>query len=172
MGTIFFISDTHFFHANFLKFTDDSEKIIRPFDSVEAMNEHMISKWNSVVREGDKVYHLGDVTFEYGDEFATLMSRLRGSKRLILGNHDLIKKTNLAEFFKKISLWRIFKDEGFVCSHVPIHQDYFRKVKVNVHGHLHQNVVNDPRYVNVCVEHLNYTPISIEDLRARIALQT
>lgn len=171
MGTIFFTSDTHFFHANFLTFTDDAGRVIRPFSSVEEMNEHIIEKWNSVVREGDKVYHLGDVTFEYGGEFAKLMARLRGSKRLILGNHDLIKKTNLAEFFKKISLWRIFKDEGFVCTHVPLHPEYFRHAKINVHGHMHENVVDDPRFMNVCVEQTDYTPLSIDEIKAEIAVR-
>lgn len=168
MGTIFFVSDTHFFHANFLKFTDAEDKLVRPFASVEEMNEKMVKGWNSVVREGDKVYHLGDVTFDYGEDFCRLMSRLRGSKRLILGNHDLIKGTNLISFFKKVSLWRIFKDEGFICTHLPLHQEQFRYASVNVHGHLHEKTMNDPRYLNVCVEQIEYTPQSMEDIQTQV----
>ena len=60
---IWVISDTHFDHANILNFTDAVGKPTRNFADVEAMNEHMIERWNSVVKPGDKVYHLGDVLF-------------------------------------------------------------------------------------------------------------
>lgn len=169
MSTIFFTSDTHFSHKNFLSFQDEGGKLIRPFASVDEMNELMIERWNSVVRDGDKVYHLGDVTFDYGDDFCLLMSRLRGSKRLILGNHDIIKGTKLISFFKKVSLWRLFKDENFVCSHIPLHPDQMRKVDFNVHGHIHERTMPDARYLNVCVEQTNYTPVSMEELKDKIA---
>lgn len=60
---IWLISDTHFNHANILKFTDSRTGLpVRPgFESVDHMNEHMIERWNSVVKPGDIVYHLGDV---------------------------------------------------------------------------------------------------------------
>lgn len=170
--TIFFISDTHFSHANFLKFTDDAGNLIRPFASVEEMNERMIEGWNSVVRDGDKVYHLGDVTFRYDKEFREIMSRLRGRKRLLLGNHDLIKGTHLLDFFEKVSLWRVFKDENFVCSHIPLRSDQMRMAQFNVHGHTHQNVVSGVPYINVCVERVNYTPVALEEIKSMVERRT
>lgn len=168
MSTIFFTSDTHFFHNNFLKFKDDNDQLIRPFSSVEEMNELMVERWNSVVRDGDKIYHLGDVTFDYGEDFRLLMSRLRGGKRLILGNHDMIKGTNLISFFKKVGLWRLFKDENFVCSHIPLRPDQMRKVAFNVHGHIHERTMTEPQYVNVCVEQTDYTPVSLDQIKDKI----
>lgn len=164
MGTIFFISDTHLNHENFLKFRDEKGELIRPFASVEAMNERIIEGWNSVVKDGDKVYHLGDVSFRYGRELSAPMSRLRGKKRLLVGNHDRIKGTNLCDCFEKVGLWRLFKDEKIICTHVPLHPEQMRHAEWNVHGHMHQNVLNDPRYINVCVERLNYVPISLDEL--------
>ena len=35
----------------------------RPFKDTNEMNEYIIQKWNSVVKENDIVYHLGDVGF-------------------------------------------------------------------------------------------------------------
>lgn len=64
-----FISDTHFFHTNILKFTDKDKKRIRPFNSLDEMHEHMIKQWNYVVKDNDYVYHLGDVTFQYHKGF-------------------------------------------------------------------------------------------------------
>lgn len=167
MANIFFTSDHHFDHANFLNFKDDKGNKIRPFATVEEMNETMIERWNSVIRPQDKVWHLGDVTFR-PNQFARIASRLNGHKRLIGGNHDDLKNYELTRWFEKVQIWRIFKDEGFICTHVPILAGQFRyKVQYNVHGHIHQNVIDDPQYVNICVEQTNYTPLSMEELRAR-----
>ena len=167
MPDIFFVSDTHFDHANFLKFKNDDGSQIRSFDDVEHMNEVMIERWNSVVRPQDKVYHLGDVTFK-PNVYARIAKRLNGHKRLQLGNHDNGSNLALTRWFERVSLWRIFKDENFVCTHIPIRVDQFRyKVEYNVHGHLHQNVIEDRQYVNVCVEQTNYTPLSMDQVKDR-----
>ena len=46
---------------------------------------------------------------------------------------------------------KFFKEHGFVCSHFPLLKDQFiHKVKTNVHdGHTHQNIINQPEYINV-----------------------
>ena len=90
---IWVISDTHFDHANILTFTDKVGKQTRNFDDVNHMNEHMIDRWNSVVKPGDKVYHLGDVLFGTRKEewMNKNFPRLNGQKRLVVGNHDNIK---------------------------------------------------------------------------------
>ena len=167
MADIFFISDTHFDHENMLTFLDDDDQLIRGdrFHDVEEMNETIIQNWNAVVKPGDKVYHLGDVTFKV-NRLARIMSRLNGNKRLLLGNHDDGRNFDLLRWFEKVGIWRIFKDENFICTHVPIREDQFRyKVEYNVHGHTHQNVIGG-RYINVCVEHTNYAPVSMDALRA------
>ena len=50
----FFTSDTHFNHANIIKFCN------RPFKDVEQMNDVMIANWNGVIGKDDTVFHLGD----------------------------------------------------------------------------------------------------------------
>lgn len=164
----FFISDTHFFHENILKFTGDDGRNIRPFSSVEDMHEYMVAKWNSVVRDNDYVYHLGDVTFRYGKEFNELMSRLKGRKRLILGNHDRVKGTDLMKWFEKLDLWKGFKEHNFTASHMPLREGSFRDGAVNVHGHTHQNMVEGP-YLNVSCEVCDYTPQHIDDIGVKIS---
>ena len=158
----FFISDTHFFHENILKFTGDDGKRIRPFNSMEEMHEYMVAKWNSVVHDNDNVYHLGDVTFRYGKEFNELMSRLKGRKRLILGNHDRVKGTDLLKWFEKLDLWKGFKEHNFTASHIPLMLNSLRDGAFNVHGHTHQNCLEDAHYINVSVEVRDYTPVHID----------
>ena len=61
MTDTWIISDTHFRHADILKFKDYAGKIVRQFDNVHQMDECMFDNWNSVVKPNDTIYHLGDV---------------------------------------------------------------------------------------------------------------
>ena len=175
---IWLISDTHFFHANILKFTDDEGNLIRGsrFSSVEEMNQCMLDNWNSVVKPGDKVYHLGDVFMGDKDEFVKYWSKLNGKKNLIVGNHDDIKWMAQKELFSKIYMWRMFTEFGLLLTHVPIHESGLRRgaptdetapMLLNIHGHIHQNPSPTEHHRCVCVEHIDYSPINIEELRIK-----
>ncbi len=164
MANIWFISDTHFNHANMLKFKREDGSPARPFTTVEEMNETMIQRWNDRVKVSDHIWHLGDVAMGHRKDVASILSRLNGKKRFLLGNHDRVKGTDLLNYFQKFELWRIFKDENFICTHVPIHKSAFRKVEFNVHGHMHHHEINDPAYINICVEKTNYAPIHMDEL--------
>lgn len=165
---IWFISDTHFDHANILKFTKDDgvTRIRSEFSSVEEMNAAMIDNWNRLVKPGDKIYHLGDFALGNATIVGRIVSRLHGRKRLVVGNHDNIKE--IAPFFEKVHLWRIFKEYNFSCSHIPLREGQMRKTEFNVHGHIHQNMIPDPRYINICVEHTNYSPVHLDEIRSII----
>jgi len=175
---IWVISDTHFNHRNILTFEDNVGKPVRQFDDVVHMNETMINNWNSVVKPGDIVYHLGDVLFGM-DKLQWLdnhMKRLYGKKRLLFGNHDNPAHFVKTGYFGKTMLWRQWPEYNILMTHVPVHEStlaekhrwkYDRPV-LNVHGHIHQNASPKGPYKCVCVEQINYTPVHIEDL-AKIA---
>lgn len=164
MRNTFYISDTHFCHANILRFTGDDGEFIRPhFSSVEEMNEYIIQKWNEVVSPKDKVYHLGDVimsTARY--RFEEILPRLNGEKILIKGNHDNARPSMYLDYFKDIRSEVMKKHPNsrkIIFSHRPILLSE-NTLDLNVHGHTHQNVVQNNRYLNICVEHTGYAPIS------------
>ncbi len=165
MRNIWVVSDTHYGHANILKFTDmHSGNLIRPeFSSLEEMDEYMVERHNSVVKTGDIVYHLGDVFMGEGWKY---LPRLNGSMRLILGNHDTGKDQRLLTRFQKIMMWRMFPEFNCVLTHVPIHESSLFKVQYNIHGHIHQNPAPTERHINASVELQEYTPKHIEDLMA------
>lgn len=170
MTNIWVTSDTHFNHANILNFTDSEGNKVRPFTSVEDMNQTIIERWNEVVKPGDKVYHLGDVFFGSKDSFKQLWPKLNGSKRLIVGNHEDIVFMSSGGFFKKVYESRDLRDFGLLLTHRPAHDsqlwDYRRDRPLhNIHGHLHQNILPSNNHTNVCVECTNYRPVNIEDLR-------
>lgn len=176
---IWIISDLHLNHKNSLVFKNRDGSHMRSFADVDEMNETIIDNWNKTVSEGDIVYNLGDVFFGSPDQADILLERLNGKKRLILGNHDILEKKHTAVYvkhFQKIMVWRMFTEFGFLATHVPVHSEQFEyKGLKNCHGHVHGNNVldpvtglDDPRYINVCVEKINYTPVHVEDLRKRI----
>jgi calcineurin-like phosphoesterase family protein len=191
MSDIFITSDQHFFHKNIMRFKDSAGDLIRPFANINkidiysddewkklihTMNEYMIEKWNSVVKSGDKVYHLGDVSWKYGEEFASIMARLNGQKQLFVGNHDNFKGTNLESFFGKIHTIKPFRGMDFFATHIPTAPYCFpHGMKVCVHGHTHdKNVLTedgsiDLRYINVCVEKTDYTPLHIDHIKTLVA---
>ncbi len=164
MNDKWIIADTHFFHANMLKFVDDKGHRVRPHQSLEEMHEDIITKWNGLVKNQDYVYHLGDVTFQYHGGFNNIMSRLKGHKRLIHGNHDKIWNPNLMRWFEKCELWKGFKEHGFTMSHMPLREGSFRYGNYNVHGHLHQHNLDDLHYINVSVEQTDYFPVNFEEI--------
>ena len=79
----YFTADLHFGHANIIKHCD------RPFSTVEEMDEHLIMAWNSRVRQHDRVYIIGDFMFRNKESPTSYLSRMKGKKHLLLGNHDV-----------------------------------------------------------------------------------
>ena len=161
--TIWLISDTHFGHANFLNFKDETGNPIRPFASVEEMDDTMIQRWNAKVKPSDHVYHLGD--FCIRKEYLTVAKCLNGHLRLVRGNHDIFRtKQYLNAGFEEIHGCRVLSD---VClTHVAIHPDSLKfRWHGNIHGHMHEHTIDDPRYLNISVEqpHMNYSPITLEE---------
>lgn len=180
--SIFFISDTHFGHANMLNFLNYDGTRTRPFNSIEEVDELMIQNWNEMVKKEDKIYHLGDVAF--GQSFDKVMPRLNGIKVLIKGNHDRLQIGKYAKYFKDVR-GTCHIDGNYLLSHYPIHPDSKGRFVRGLHGHIHAQTVMknqpivavyengdteevgiervpDPWYRNCCVEVNNYSPIPFE----------
>jgi calcineurin-like phosphoesterase family protein len=79
----YYISDLHFHHIAL-----NTKMDRRGFASVEAMNAHMIARWNETVSERDEVVIVGDLSYGKGAETNKVVSQLKGKLFLIEGNHD------------------------------------------------------------------------------------
>ena len=80
--TTWFTADTHFGHANIIKYCD------RPFSSVEEMDETLIENWNRAVNPNDTIYHLGDFTLAGEEAARVYFLRLNGNIFIVPGGHD------------------------------------------------------------------------------------
>ena len=161
MSTYLF-SDPHFHHENMAKH--------RGFSSAEEMNELIVKNWNNTVSKRDCVYLLGDITME--KKQYEILSRLQGVINVVLGNHD--ERQHVREMLKyvnSVSGMIDYKDK-VILTHCPIHPSQLEfRYSHNIHGHVHHktilkhhtlaNYLNepDPRYINVCAEMINYTPV-------------
>ena len=67
--SIYLIGDTHFDHANIIRYCN------RPFRNVQEMNETIVRNWNEIVKDKDTVYFLGDWTFGRGHKPAKYWGR-------------------------------------------------------------------------------------------------
>lgn len=159
MSVVRFISDLHFHHKNMA--------IKRGFSCEEEMNEFIVSQWNKVVSKKDVTWILGDITMEKSNY--EILNRLNGIKKVILGNHD--EPQHIPELLKYVnSVCGMFKykhkELGQVfLTHCPIHPselDY--RVTYNIHGHVHENSLDDAKYINVSCEAVDYQPKLLTEL--------
>ena len=169
---IYFTADTHFCHGNIINICN------RPFKDVETMNKTLISNWNTYVTAHDEVYILGDFMHKGNGRIANeILSRLKGKKYLIKGNHEnyLADPHFNPNLFEWINDYHAVTLNGtkFVMFHYPILEwDNYFHGSVHLYGHVHNNEERKPEYgekfkllgpnaVNVGVEVNGYYPISI-----------
>jgi calcineurin-like phosphoesterase family protein len=162
----YFISDTHYFHDNLL---GDNDFAPRLFDSVEEMNQQMITAWNNVVNEKDTVYHLGDVAMHplYEKGFKDILEQLvqlTGKIVFIKGNHDsrtffrylaahdpkLANGENKFEFHDVGAIVK-FNHHQYYLTHYPMLLGKTLNIR-NLHGHIHNYSMPIAEDINVGVD--------------------
>ena len=112
---IYFTSDLHFGHKNVIRFDN------RPFTTIEEMDEELIKRWNNKIKDEDTVYILGDISWHKVEKTCDILSKLRGIKFLVKGNHDSIDKS-MKRYFKDIYDYKEININGqnIVLCHYPI----------------------------------------------------
>lgn len=124
----YYISDLHFFHERMNRKLDK-----RGFESVEAMNKHMIEMWNKRVKKNDEVVILGDFSYGNANETMEVLKQLKGRKMLVKGNHDkyLLDKNFDQSLFVWIKDYAELNDNKrkVILCHYPImcYNGQFRK---------------------------------------------
>lgn len=161
---IYLIADLHLNHANIIKYCN------RPFRSVQEMNSTIIRNWNNTVNEDDFVYLVGDLaSCKRGLKAKEWAQKLNGTIMLIRGNHDRDVSPIPCRHFDHLS----HNGYNFLLVHSPHERGSWRDWMI--HGHVHNGkmekypLINvERKTVNVGVELLNYTPISIDSLIKKI----
>ena len=152
----------------------------RNFDNSQEHDDHLIKTWNLVVDKRDIVYILGDVTMETPEHYYKL-DLLKGTKRVVLGNHDRPKDvTELLKYVDTVSGIEYYK--GNLLTHCPIHPNELSFCRSNIHAHIHYNDLDEVliperygrnsklsrptlyKYHNVDAHRINFRPKTLEEL--------
>ena len=174
---IFFTSDTHFCHQPEFLWGP------RDFKSVEEMNETIIERWNSIVKPGDLVYHLGDIMLSDNKKGIECFNKLNGEIFVIFGNHDSDNRKNLLtaecpHFRGGWYAYLIKHDKiNIYLSHYPTltanyDEKYFSQHVLSLHGHTHQQTnflqPDNPFMYHVGMDSHNCTPVHIDEVMTDI----
>jgi len=177
-----YIADMHFDHEEIIAYDN------RPFDSVEEMNEAMITNWNRVTGPEDLTWILGDFCAKGPERWTELLDRLHGKKALIIGNHDSTDAVHvLSDRLYDVAQYREFTDQGrmVVLCHFPVfsfRDHYFGAF--HLYGHVHTsyewNVAENAKRlirnlyvrddimrmanVGAMVPYMDYTPRTLDEL--------
>lgn len=77
-----FSSDTHFGHANIIRFCN------RPFGDVDHMNTALADAINATVPAGDELWLIGDLALGSIEHSLSVLRRIAADVVLVGGNHD------------------------------------------------------------------------------------
>jgi len=165
---VFFTSDTHFGHQAIIRHCN------RPFASAAAMDEGMISRWNSRIAPGDTVYHLGDFCFRGGQPAPYYRGRLNGEIHLIAGNHDGDTLKRHADCFASVSIVKeiTIARQSIVMFHYPMREwDGAYRGAWHLFGHVHGGLDKEPLgySMDVGVDSNRFYPWSLDEVAAALA---
>lgn len=176
--TYYFTSDTHFGHANIIKYSN------RPYRDADHMNESLIANWNSVVKPTDTIFHLGDLGFTNEEALIKIVQRLNGQKIYLYGNHDkTVKKSKKLQglFGKVCDYYELYVEDPtviggrqfIVMSHYAMLQwNKSHHGALMLHGHDHGTLeypfTDSLRIMDVGVDPCGYFPISYEQVKAKL----
>lgn len=185
---MYFTSDTHFNHRNVISYCK------RPYANTREMDEALIENWNNTVRkDNEHVYVLGDFCFAGKEYTKSILHRLKGHKILVKGNHDKDAKTMLELGFDRVLENDRVKvgNHSVLLSHFPFHpvkqhfavgdkvqqvmdegvdNRYLHKRILDdgkswlLHGHVHTAWKINGRMINVGVDQWNMKPVGHERL--------
>ncbi len=170
--SIYYISDTHFGHANIIRLSN------RPFRDIAEMNAELIARWNAKVTDDDDVYMLGDFAYRSAEAASVIAGKLKGRKHLVIGNHDnrWMKEPKACAQFVEIARLMEIDDGGRLVTlcHYPMMSwhDMARERGWHVHGHIHENtdapywplLKSMDKALNACVEVNGYEPVAFDEL--------
>lgn len=166
MSRTWFTADTHFGHANIIRYCN------RPFTSVGEMDGAIVAAWNAVVRPDDDVWHLGDFAFRNARDASSYLRRLQGRIHLIWGNHDSEEVRHLPGWASSQPMAEIVVESTRL---VLLH--YGMRVwprshhgALHFYGHSHGTLPGDRQSCDVGVDNAawGYRPVSLAEIRRHL----
>ena len=172
-----FTSDLHLGHNNVLP--------SRPrFKDIDEHDQFLIDRWNDKVSKNDDVYILGDLSYRSPHNISYYITRMKGKKHLIVGNHDnywMKHVENMSEYFDSVDYLKVIKFEKkqiTLCHYPMLEWSGSRYVDSQssylIHGHIHglrdEEIYGhikkyQPHALNAGVDINDFQPVTFEELK-------
>ena len=196
--TIWFTSDTHYNHKNIVRGVSSWPILdeCRNFETIEDMNEMLVSRLNERIDEDDVLFFLGDWSFGGFDKIEEFREKLLVKElHFIIGNHDhhvANDKNGIRSIFTSVNDYLKIQVDNqiIILSHYPIisWQDAGAGAWM-VHGHTHGTLpdketlqwlggnifMKSSKMLDVGMDAVYkrtgiYAPMSFEDINARMVM--
>jgi calcineurin-like phosphoesterase family protein len=189
----FFTADTHFGHANIIRYCnrpqcnpDDYDQTGRFHNNflkrtrAREMDKFLIERWNQTVSNLDEVYHMGDFCSGTTTDVIRYLRALNFKKLyFIWGNHDgnlQLVKGIISHYddlkdrvvFLGDYVFKTINGQEIALLHYAMRVwDRSHYGSWHVYGHSHGNLPDDPnsRSIDVGIDCHNYKPIAFERLK-------
>jgi calcineurin-like phosphoesterase family protein len=139
------------------------------------MNNKIVENWNSVIKQHDLVYHLGD--FCFGREqyhFDNVFNKLNGYIVFIEGNHDKLTRKNKHRFYNyHYGHYEVeINNQLIILNHYPLLTwNKKHRGSIMLHGHCHYNLAATRKeskeigkILDIGVDGNDFKPYSFEDV--------
>ncbi|TXT67526.1 MAG: hypothetical protein BAJALOKI1v1_70017 [Promethearchaeota archaeon] len=157
-----FTADFHLSHKNIIKYCN------RPFRGVEEMDKVLLDNLEKLVKPGDTLYYLGDLTFKdtiAEDFFERFQDR---EIHYIIGNHDSQRVLNLArEYCSSVAHLKDIKLHGQSITLCHYAMRVWNKSHFNswqLYGHSHAKLKPVGKQYDIGVDNNEYRPILFEEV--------
>lgn len=169
MSKTFFTSDTHFGHANIIRYSK------RPFRDVREMDDTMIDRINEKVGHDDILWHLGDFAFYDINGWTKIRNRINCNFiHLILGNHDhkrVNREKAVYDLFESVQSYKEIRIDGHDITLNHYAQRVWNKSHHgawHLYGHSHGSLPDDPHSLSfdIGVDCHNFYPLNMTEISA------
>ena len=173
---ILFTADLHLGHKKILNTRTK-------FKNIQEHDEYLLERWNAKVKDQDEVYILGDLSFRASQHISSYLCRVRGRKRLIVGNHDQdwMEGEELSLYFETVNHLKTLELENrqiTLCHYPMLEWAGSRSDKTGasclIHGHIHAITDSEvyryiqkylPYALNAGVDVNHFQPVTFEELK-------
>jgi calcineurin-like phosphoesterase family protein len=152
----YFTSDEHYGHDNIRAYSN------RPFDSVQEMDNELISRHNAIVKKNDTVIHAGDFSLihNYIKVYDKYISKLNGKHIFLKGSHDYWLPENHITIYQK----KIYNKYIVVCHYAMRVWARSHYNSYMLHGHSHGTLKPIGKQLDIGVDNNNYYPFSFKEI--------
>lgn len=155
----YFTSDWHLGHKVIIKYR-------KQFSTIEEHDEAIFKEMDKL-KKRDILYIIGDFLFDC-DNFENYLLRISKYPfriKLVMGNHDSLKLYSQT-IAKNIEIQLpLFSYKNNWITHCPIHPKEIRGRDKIIHGHLHGDIIDDPRYFNVNLDNNGFKFVDFDYIK-------